>query len=142
MLKSWRCMCTNVCPWPLCRQSQSEKKKIKNCGVLSLKMAQRAQGHMQPLAFLLTEMDQNEILLNKIWVFIRLYWQSKSDRAFTLDIVYPYVSNIQHQYLKAPHYLVLQSPAIANKFCNCATIHFYIVFFPTDGGWVFLIILL
>ena len=74
MLKSWRCMCTNVCPWPLCRQSQPEKKKIKNCGVLSLKMAQRAHGHVQPMLFLLTDMDQNEIVLNKIWVFIRLYW--------------------------------------------------------------------
>ena len=67
MLKSWRCMCTNVCPWPLCRQSQPEKKKIKNCGVLSLKMAQRAHGHMQPILFLLTDM---EIVLNKIWVFL------------------------------------------------------------------------
>ena len=78
MLKSWRCMCTNVCPWPLCRQSQSEKKKIKNCGVVSLKMAQGAHDHMQPILFLSTDMDQNEIVLNKIWVFIRLYWQGKS----------------------------------------------------------------
>lgn len=56
------------------RQSQSEKKKIQNCGVLPLKMAQRAHGHMQPILFLLKDMDQNEIVLNKIWVFIRLYW--------------------------------------------------------------------
>ena len=44
-------------------------------------MAQRAHGHMQPILFLLTDMDQNEIVLNKIWVFIRLYWESKSVKA-------------------------------------------------------------
>ena len=67
----------------------------------------------------------------------------------------PYVGNIQHQCLKTPHYPVLQSIAIAKNFAivlqtkvpsyfydgTIATcIHFYIVFFPSDGGWVFLFI--
>ena len=52
--------------YPLSRLSELEKKKIKNCGVLSLKMAQRAKGHTQPILFLSIDMDQNEILLNKI----------------------------------------------------------------------------
>ena len=66
----------------------------------------------------------------------------------------PYVGNIQHQCLKTPHYSILQSIAIAKNFAivlqNTVTsyfydgtiatcIHFYIVFFPSDGGWVFLI---
>ena len=37
-------------------------------------MAQRAQGHMQPILLHLTDMDQNEILLNKIWGLLTGYF--------------------------------------------------------------------
>ena len=43
------------------------REEEKKFWVLSLKMAQRAHGHMQPILFLLTD---TEIVLNKIWVFL------------------------------------------------------------------------